>query len=278
MDLKATKKAARKLKHCEKILLKHENVKLSLIPSNSLFIGNGGLGCGIQREFLTDLFSCYGALEDIVLLPDKPYAFVVYKKTEDSEKAFASLHGQKQKSGHMFYISYINRSDVPQYNATYSCWPKGLVLMEDFITPEEEFKMLSVFSFEDCNDKAVLKHRKVKHYGYEFIYGSNNIDKNKCLDSKIPTICMPHLEKLVALGYIPRVPDQLTVNHYLPGQGIPPHVDTHSAFEDGIISLSLGSQVVMDFSSPEHEVVPVFLPRRSVLIMLGESRYKWKHG
>lgn len=25
--------------------------------------------------------------------------------------------------------------------------------------------------------------------------------------------------------------------------GIPPHVDTHSPFEDGIVSLSLGSQV-----------------------------------
>lgn len=26
-------------------------------------------------------------------------------------------------------------------------------------------------------------------------------------------------------------------------KGIPPHVDTHSAFEDGIASVSLGSQV-----------------------------------
>ena len=28
-------------------------------------------------------------------------------------------------------------------------------------------------------------------------------------------------------------------------KGIPPHVDTHSAFEDGIASVSLGSQVIM---------------------------------
>ena len=39
-------------------------------------------------------------------------------------------------------------------------------------------------------------------------------------------------------------PDQVTVNEYLPGQGIAPHVDTHSAFEDGIASLSLGSSCV----------------------------------
>jgi len=26
--------------------------------------------------------------------------------------------------------------------------------------------------------------------------------------------------------------DQLTVNDYIPGQGIPPHIDTHSPFEE----------------------------------------------
>ena len=38
---------------------------------------------------------------------------------------------------------------------------------------------------------------------------------------------------------------------YLFYAGIPPHIDTHSAFEDGIISLSLGSQV--------KHVMPVWL-------------------
>ena len=32
------------------------------------------------------------------------------------------------------------------------------------------------------------------------------------------------------------------INSLFPA-GIPPHIDTHSAFEDAIISLSLGSQV-----------------------------------
>lgn len=79
--------------------------------------------------------------------------------------------------------------------------------------------MLLLLFFSPAIDNTVLKHRKVKHYGYEFIYGKNNINKNKCLDTKIPDICYPHLEKLVFNGYIPKIPDQLTVNHYLPGQG-----------------------------------------------------------
>ena len=37
----------------------------------------------------------------------------------------------------------------------------------------------------------------------------------------------------------------LTRNAFTLFKGIPPHVDTHSAFEDGIASISLGSQVIM---------------------------------
>lgn len=67
--------------------------------------------------------------------------------------------------------------------------------------------------------------------------------------------------------------------------GIPPHVDTHSAFEDAIVSLSLASDIVMEFRKPNNtnnkeytQHVSVLLPRRSLLIMSGESRYGWKHG
>lgn len=55
--------------------------------------------------------------------------------------------------------------------------------------------------------------------------------------------------------------------------GIPSHVDTHSAFEDPILSLSLLSDVVMGFKDSTGHKVPVFLPRRSLVIMSGESRW-----
>ncbi|GIY66674.1 alkylated DNA repair protein alkB homolog 8 [Caerostris extrusa] len=270
-----------KVQSCVIINLK---IKSSKYITNSyggkcIFIGNGGLGCGLNRECLMDIFNQYGHLEKIVMLPAEPYAFVVLNKTEDAIKAFNSVNGQKLKSGHIFYLSYIHNADVPQVTAKDNFLPPGLVLIKDFINEEDEKKFLESITFDDVYDeKTVLKHRKVKHYGYEFKYGINNVDKTECLEEKIPEIFIPHLEKLIVLGYISRVPDQLTVNHYLPGQGIPPHIDTHSAFEDGIISISLGSQTVMDFYGPEKESIPVLLPRRSALIMLGESRYLWKHG
>eukprot|EP00731_Ephydatia_muelleri_P030650 Em0022g164a len=135
-------------------------------------------------------------------------------------------------------------------------------------------------SAEDCiaNEmsyvppEASLKLRRVKHYGYEFMYGSNSVDINKPLPGGLPAVCGPLLKQIVDDGLVCSIPDQLTVNEYLPGAGIPPHIDTHSAFEDGIIS------TVMDFADPDRRKVSVFVPPRSLLIMKGESRYLWSHG
>ncbi|KAI1729842.1 2OG-Fe(II) oxygenase superfamily domain-containing protein [Ditylenchus destructor] len=75
-------------------------------------------------------------------------------------------------------------------------------------------------------------------------------------------------------------PDQITVNIYGPGQGIPPHTDTHSAFEEPIISLSLLSDIVMEFRDCANSAdsTNILLPSRSLLIMRGASRYRYKHG
>lgn len=120
-----------------------------------------------------------------------------------------------------------------------------------------------------------MKHRKVIHYGYEFRYDINNVDKNKPLPEKIPESCNFIFERLNDVGdLLPLgtfIPDQLTINDYQSGQGIPPHIDTHSAFEDPILSLSLNSDVNMEFKH-EGEHISIFLPRRSLLIMSGEAR------
>ena len=72
--------------------------------------------------------------------------------------------------------------------------------------------------------------------------------------------------------------DQVTVNKYEPGQGIPPHVDSHSPFLEPIISLSLSGDTVMVFKNLRtKEEVIFFFPRKCLLIMTGEARYLWTH-
>lgn len=163
-----------------------------------------------------------------------------------------------------------------------SLLPPGLVLLIDFINEEEELNLMNCVKWENSLSEIgkTLKHRQVKHFGYEFLYGINNIDKNKPLDQKIPKECdilWKRLNnRLPIISY--NKPDQMTANKYEVGQGIPSHVDTHSAFLDPIISLSLGSDVVMEFKNIEGTVSYVFLPRRSMIVMSKESRYGYTHG
>lgn len=126
-----------------------------------------------------------------------------------------------------------------------------------------------------------MKHRQVCHYGYEFKYATNNVDATQPLEKQIPDECnnlWPRLNSLMpTLSF--QTPNQITVNKYEPGQGIPPHCDTHSAFCDPIFSLSLANGIVMEFRRPsDKQHISVWLPRRSLLIMLNESRYGWTHG
>ncbi|XP_062983165.1 alkylated DNA repair protein alkB homolog 8 isoform X2 [Elgaria multicarinata webbii] len=160
--------------------------------------------------------------------------------------------------------------------------PPGLRVIEELVSPEEERQLLESIDWAEDevipNVQKSLKHRRVKHFGYEFRYDNNNVDRDRPLPGGLPDICNTLLEKCLKMGYITEKPDQLTINQYEPGQGIPPHIDTHSAFEDDIISLSLGAKIVMDFKHPVGHATAVVLPQRSLLVMSGESRYLWTHG
>lgn len=67
-----------------------------------------------------------------------------------------------------------------------------------------------------------MKHRSVRHFGYEFKYTTNNVDPDSPLQGGIPLEYDAFIMKLVHDGYLPatRRPDQLTVNKYEPGQGV----------------------------------------------------------
>jgi alkylated DNA repair protein alkB family protein 8 len=133
---------------------------------------------------------------------------------------------------------------------------------------------------------APLKNRRVLHFGHKFNYKENNALERA--EEGIPTIFDELIDKILDLpcqnqpaeaDYRRRRPNQVTVNVYEPGQGIPPHTDTHSAFAEPIWSLSLGSDVVMEFRDGAFpsKHVDVLLPPRSLMEMRREARYCFKH-
>ncbi|XP_056140011.1 alkylated DNA repair protein alkB homolog 8 isoform X2 [Lampris incognitus] len=280
---KEAKKRLRKQIKVSHTLLKHEGIPTASQPTKSLVVANGGLGNGVSRERLFAALKEMGELENLAMPPHKPYAFVTYRSEDVAQKAHARLNGLQLQCGEnsvTLYLTYVN--SVSCESEVGASLPAGLVLVEDFVSPEEEAVLLAAVDWSSMNvdvtAQKALKHRRVKHYGYEFRYDNNNVDKDKPLSAGIPEECVPILQRCMRDGHMGTMPDQLTVNQYQSGQGIPPHVDTHSAFEDTILSLSLGAKTVMEFRHPDGRVAAVVLPGRSLLVMAGESRFLWTHG
>lgn len=280
---KSERKFRKKQSKMHHSIFKHDGIKISQHPTPHLVIGNGGLDNGVTREALLSAFSRFGIIHHILMQPRKPYSFVTYSCVKESNEAIAALNGHTitVDKDIILYISHVE--NVPGFQVPASVLPPGLVFVPDFVSEQEEQCLLDCVDWNRGENDLLeasnqtLKHRRVKHYGYEFLYGINNVMANKPLESTIPPACDTVLDELINKGYFTMKPDQLTVNQYEPGQGIPPHIDTHSAFKESIASLSLGSQAVMDFTDPDDNCVSVLLPRRSLLIMADAARYKWKH-
>lgn len=108
-----------------------------------------------------------------------------------------------------------------------------------------------------------------------------NISKNQ--DSIVPPI--PNnfkrlFKKLRKIGLGMEVDEnklQVIVNEYLPGQGIAPHIDDPKQFGEWVISVSLGSSCVVNFTK-EKQIINKFINKGSVYQMVGDVRYNWKHG
>uniref|UniRef100_A0A8D0QMW7 tRNA (carboxymethyluridine(34)-5-O)-methyltransferase ALKBH8 n=1 Tax=Sus scrofa TaxID=9823 RepID=A0A8D0QMW7_PIG len=280
---KNEKKLLRKQIKARHTLLRHEGIETVFYATQSLVVANGGLGNGVSRNQLFPVLEKCGLVDALLMPPNKPYSFVRYTTIEESKKAYDTLNGEEivddlgQKI--ILYLSFVEKAQWKELEL--QALPPGLMVIEEIISSDDEKMLLESVNWTEDTDnqnfQKSLKHRRVKHFGYEFHYENNNVDKDKPLPGGLPDICDSILEKWLKEGFIKHKPDQLTVNQYEPGHGIPAHIDTHSAFEDEIISLSLGSEIVMDFKHPDGITVPVMLPCRSLLVMTGESRYLWTH-
>ncbi|KAL4745355.1 hypothetical protein BDW72DRAFT_208275 [Aspergillus terricola var. indicus] len=147
----------------------------------------------------------------------------------------------------------------------------GLYYQPDFITRNHEEQLITLFrtqlTWPDRPGRISL------HYGYTFDYKTFGIDPD------IPY--KPFPEWLVPL--LPttesRPPDQVCLQYYPPGAGIPPHVDSHRGW-DQLYALSIGAPVLMRLRHGKagEERVDVDLEGRSMMCFSGQSRLHWTHG
>jgi alkylated DNA repair protein alkB homolog 8 len=256
---------------------------LFLLNLQFIVVCNAGLSTGLLQEQVLDEINRIGnvLIENVVMIPGKSYCFLQFITPENAETVHSHMNASTKlgQNDGVLYLSYSK--GIPKVDNPWNVPPPaGLVILKDFISDVEEKLLLSSIDWNEIEDSnSSLKHRQVKHYGYEFIYGANNVNPDQPLLRKIPEECnflwQRLSERCSTFNYFQ--PDQMTVNRYQPGHGIPPHCDTHSPFEDPIVSLSLGGDTVMDFATTK-EKCSVDLPGRTLLVMSGESRYGWTHG
>lgn len=204
-------------------------------------------------------------------------------------------------------------------STTESVHVPGLLLLQDFVSIEEEQVLMAVLNgpqapwapSQTTPSQTGAVKRRVQHYGYVFDYETADVLRDK---SSPGAACpaMPAIPKDVTATLFPeymetvvqegrgwealagvlertrqhvfegglRFPhiNQMTINEYRPGEGIGSHIDTPSAFGDGLMSLSLNSGIVMEFRDARSDQTKlVYLPARSLLVMTGPARYDWEH-
>ncbi len=151
----------------------------------------------------------------------------------------------------------------------------GLRHIANFLDQATHDELLRVVDTHPWKDD--LK-RRVQHYGYRYDYKARHVDYSMLIGA-LPAWAAELAERLHRDDLAPQLPDQLIVNEYEPGQGISNHIDCEPCFTETIISISLGSTCVMNFTNvATKKVIPVFLEPRSLVLLQGESRYKWQHG
>lgn len=151
----------------------------------------------------------------------------------------------------------------------------GLAYVRDFISSDEERQLIQTID-QNTWDTISLR-RPVQQYGWRYDYRDRKVDTRNQL-GPLPDWAEDLAARLVASMLLDQFPDQLIVNDYRSNQGITSHIDKPNMFADGIAMLSLNESWEMIFRPPSgRNKVVQLLDRRSVAVMKGDARYRWKH-
>lgn len=150
----------------------------------------------------------------------------------------------------------------------------GLTYISNYISLRHEEELLKLIDAQSWN---VELKRRTQHYGYKYDYTAKFIDPSYHLGD-IPDWINELCYQLCSKSIFIAKPDQVIINEYTPGQGIVSHIDCVPCFGGTICSLSLASGCIMDLTNDSGTKKAIYLERRSLLILQGDARYKWKHG
>ncbi len=147
----------------------------------------------------------------------------------------------------------------------------GITYVPDYLTDTEHDQFIAV-----VDQSAWL--RSLDHDAQVYGYSYSHRLRAATHIGELPDWATGLARRLREDGHIEALPNQLVVNSYKPGEGFWDHID-HAVFGETVVSLSLGSPCIMQFS---HERPArsegLLLEPKSLLVMSGQGRWEWKHG
>ena len=144
----------------------------------------------------------------------------------------------------------------------------GLVKIPDFITLDEEVALLNNIQLSS-EAKSCKTRNTIKRFGSSKPYNSHIASK------EIPDYFKPIVERIVSQNLVKEKIDSITINEYLIGQSISPHIDTPASGKI-ITILSLLGDATMNFNFKK-EKFSIEFPARCLLQMKDDLRNKWQH-
>ncbi|HYE05928.1 MAG TPA: alpha-ketoglutarate-dependent dioxygenase AlkB [Planctomycetota bacterium] len=134
---------------------------------------------------------------------------------------------------------------------------------------------------DEDDERALVAEIDAHPFGTDWkrrvqVYGAGYGDDEPA--APLPPLIRALGERIHRDGLIERAPENAVVNEYLPGIGIGPHRD-YGAFGPTVVGVSLLSWCVIDLIETDGaRRVSVPLPPRSLYVIGGEARTRWKHG
>lgn len=148
----------------------------------------------------------------------------------------------------------------------------GFRLSPEYITPDEEKRLIQSIDAEPWESTY---RRRIQQYGLGY---SSTHGREAAWVRDFPEWLLSLRRRVSIDASFERLPENCVINEYLPPQGIGAHRD-YDDFGPTIACVSLGSDVVIDFTEPSHDLrVPVDVPARSLWVITGPARAEWQHG
>lgn len=278
----ALKKYSKKRERGIKYIQKHEDIAdlITETPSKNMLIIHNTDGSEHDTLHIRTHLEYSGPLKELIIASGINYGFASFYELAAAEQAYERINRSEYLLEAQPKMNFLNLvyTEIPvrKLNLVKGVWcdeeipVPGLTLHKEWIDETYEKALIEYF---DSLEWSPLTNRRVQHFGYEFIYGANNVNST-CPIRPMPELIFSLLDRLESL-YGLRF-DQLTVNDYAPGDSIPPHIDSHSPFEEAIPCLSIGSDISMNFRHSDLDY-NLYIPSRSMVVMQGECRYVWKH-